>query len=743
MKIKSELKPHMEKLNLKLKNCYGIKKLEQEFNFSDFKTFAVYAPNGIMKTSFAKTFDDYVNGKESRDKIFNREPYEREINNENDTEIDIKNIFVIKSFIDTKYTSDEISTLLVRSELREEYEKVLKILDDAKKNVVSALKSNTLSSDCEKEIIRTFSDFGDNLFEILEALIGIISKESYREYKFKYNNVFDNEVVSKFIEKNRENLQIYHDKYFEILNNSDDFFSSDGTFGTAQASGIAEAVSGDAFFKAGHKITLKNSKPISSTEELNNLIDEQIDKVVNSPELRKQFDKIDKALRPKNIQPLRDIIDNDKTLLLELLNYDEFQKNYWKSHLSIVQEEIKPLNELYLQKKKEIEAIITEANNESAEWKSTIETFKRRFVGLPFEIEVNNTKDSVLGLDKPELGIQFIDYETGDKKPVERDFLSENILSQGEKRAFYLLNIIFEIRARLIKGQETLFIIDDIADSFDYKNKYAIVEYLKDLSKEVNFYSIILTHNFDFFRTIHSRILHGQQRGTHSFIAEKLSGEIKLISAEEKNIIAPFENWRHNVNNNEKHLIACIPFMRNLIDFKDGINDDYKLLTHVLHHKDQDGTIKKTTDITIADIEIPCCNTLFGVAFTFPDKTKKIIQIIDEQILAICTSPNTDSIVLEDKIVLAIGIRLKAEEYMWVQVTDKAPISGSQTGKLFDRYKNQFKSSPSHEEAIKTLERVNIMTPENIHLNSFMYEPILDMGIHELKELYADVCKLV
>ncbi len=733
----------MNNLKLKFENCYGIKKLEQEFDFSNFKTFAVYAPNGVMKTSFAKTFDNYVNGEESRDKVFSREPYERKIIDENDTEIDTKNIFVIKSFIDTKYTSDEVSTLLVRSELREEYEKALKTLDDAKKSVVNALKSNTLSSDCEKEIVRTFGDLGDNLFEILEGLFEVISKENYREYKFKYNNVFDNEVVGKFIEKNKENLQIYHDKYFEILNSSDEFFSSDGSFGTAQASGIAEAVAGDAFFKAGHKITLKNSRPISTSEEFNNLIDEQINKVVNNPELRKQFDKIDKALRPKNIQPLRDIIDNDKSLLLELLNYDEFQKNYWKSHLSRIQEEIKALNELYSQKKIEIEAIITEANNESDEWKSTIETFKRRFVGLPFEIEVDNTKDSVLGLNKPELGIQFIDCDTGDKKVVQRDFLSENVLSQGEKRAFYLLNIIFEIRGRLIKGQETLFIIDDIADSFDYKNKYAIVEYLKDLSKEANFFSIILTHNFDFFRTIQSRILTEEFKRSHSFVAEKTSTEIKLIQAGNRNVTDPFSGWKSGINNNEKHLISCIPFVRNLIDFKDGKNDDYKLLTHVLHRKDQDGVAKKTIDITIADIETPCRNTLSGVAFTFTDKTKKIVQIIEEQILAINTSPNTDTIVLEDKIVLAIGIRLKAEEYMWTKVTDKTAISGKQTGKLFDRYKDEFASNLDHKEAIKTLERVNIMTPENIHLNSFMYEPILDMGIHELKELHADVCKLL
>lgn len=76
-------------------------------------------------------------------------------------------------------------------------------------------------------------------------------------------------------------------------------------------------------------------------------------------------------------------------------------------------------------------------------------------------------------------------------------------------------------------------------------------------------------------------------------------------------------------------------------------------------------------------------------------------------------------------------------------ISDKSPISGgSQTGKLFGRYRSEFDTDDKHRNAIITLENVNIMTPENIHLNSFMYEPILDMSILELKELNAKVCGL-
>ena len=50
--------------------------------------------------------------------------------------------------------------------------------------------------------------------------------------------------------------------------------------------------------------------------------------------------------------------------------------------------------------------------------------------------------------------------------------------------------------------------LDDIADSFDYKNKYAIVEYINyliDLHAN-KLYMLIFTHNYDFYRTLSSRL---------------------------------------------------------------------------------------------------------------------------------------------------------------------------------------------------------------------------------------------
>lgn len=63
-------------------------------------------------------------------------------------------------------------------------------------------------------------------------------------------------------------------------------------------------------------------------------------------------------------------------------------------------------------------------------------------------------------------------------------------------------------------------------------------------------------------------------------------------------------------------------------------------------------------------------------------------------------------------------------------------ISADQTGNLFNRYKKTFSKDT---DKIAVLERVNLMTPENIHLNSFMYEPILDIADEHLRKLYEDV----
>lgn len=77
----------MNKTSIKLKNCYGIPSLEYEFDFSQHTTYVIYAPNGVMKTSFAKTFKDLSKNQESKDSIFPERQTERHILDEKGIQI--------------------------------------------------------------------------------------------------------------------------------------------------------------------------------------------------------------------------------------------------------------------------------------------------------------------------------------------------------------------------------------------------------------------------------------------------------------------------------------------------------------------------------------------------------------------------------------------------------------------------------------------------------------------------------
>ncbi len=91
-----------------------------------------------------------------------------------------------------------------------------------------------------------------------------------------------------------------------------------------------------------------------------------------------------------------------------------------------------------------------------------------------------------------------------------------------------------------------------------------------------------------------------------------------------------------------------------------------------------------------------------------------------------------DGINFENKVVMSIATRLQAERFMATKINDDAwlaTVSANQTPALLKRYRNMFSGETGN---IRVLQRVMLMTPENIHLNSFMYEPILDMSDQHL-----------
>jgi hypothetical protein len=184
----------------------------------------------------------------------------------------------------------------------------------------------------------------------------------------------------------------------------------------------------------------------------------------------------------------------------------------------------------------------------------------------------------------------------------------------------------------------------------------------------------------------------------------------------------------------QKKKVACIPFMRNIVEVSRGVDDDrYVKLTSLLHWKSD------TAKITEADLNA-IYNEVFSPAGKSANGKHSMTDIIHDQ-AKLCLAAKA-GINFENKIVLAIAIRLAAEQFMVKKISDEAFVNGitaDQTAVLIERFKELF---PKEIETIAVLETVALMTPENIHLNSFMYEPIVDMSDEHLRRLYSSVVKL-
>ena len=370
------------------------------------------------------------------------------------------------------------------------------------------------------------------------------------------------------------------------------------------------------------------------------------------------------------------------------------------------------------------QSIYAEAEKQKTQWEQVIDIFNRRFT-VPFRLHVTvNRIDVMIGSTSiMELGFTYDDG--GGSTDIQRDDLIK-YLSNGEKKALYILNVIFEVERRIKDKQETLMIIDDLADSFDYQNKYAIVEYLRDISNEGVFKQIILTHNFDFLRTVQSRFV----SYASCLMALKSNARIELVQAEGvRNVFV--NDWKLNFFGDDRKKIASIAFLRNLVEFSRGETDaEHLKLTSMLHWRPD------TATMTVADLD-KIYNAECHTPGESADPTRSIVDLIDTE-ADNCLNAQF-GLNLENKVVLSIATRLRAERFIAGKLNDAdflTRIDRNQTQQLISKFNSEF---PAETETAAVLDRVALMTPENIHLNSFMYEPIIDMGEDHLRNLYREV----
>ena len=641
----------MDRVDVSLENCYGIKKFEHKFDFSQERVYALYAPNGVMKSSLAQTFRDISTGALSKDRIFSERTCKRLVTDESGQELTKESIFVVCPYDAEFAHSEKTSVLLVEASLRKEYEQLQSGIKQQKDTLLAALKKHTKSrKDFETEISLAFTTSADEF----ETALARIEKElnEQKEALFAdvpYDTIFDDKVL-EFL-KTREAqavVEMYFKRYNELLMASTYF--KKGTFDYYNAAQIARSLADNGFFDAKHSVNLNadnNQLEIKTHKELEDVIAKEKDVILQDKDLRKTFDALAKLL-DKNMQ-LRDfrswMLDHE-AFVSQLKNVPKFRENVIKSYLKTCFEYYTELMKEYEKAKKRTKEIEAIAAAQRTQWEKVIQIFNDRFV-VPFTLEAKNRTAVMLG-DETIIVLGFTYHDGPEQRVVGRNALME-ALSTGERKALYVLNIIFELETRRTNKQETLIVVDDIADSFDYQNKYAIIQYLREISQDPLFKQLIMTHNFDFFRTINSRFV----SYPHCLMATKSSQGITVSKASGiKNIFV--NDWKPHFFDDAKKKIASVPFMRNLVEFTNGESDPtFKKLTSLLHWKLDSATI------TEAELDA-IYGSLFSVKVKVrPKKPRPMIDLIDEQAQACMTAPAGAN--FENKIVLAIAIRLTAE----------------------------------------------------------------------------------
>ena len=737
----------MNKISVELRNCFGICDLNYEFDFHGSNVIALYARNGLMKTSFAKTFQKIQLGKadEICDVIFG-DPASASIKIDG-RDIARDDVFVIKSF-ESSYESN-ITPLLVKDTIKERLKDVLKARDRLLKALekASGLKMKRITGgkaiyELEAAIVEDFGFTETSILLNLDAISSAISSgEGVLDCgKILYSSIFDVTVLKKIKD------QDFQTQIQSFITSSNRVYESFGYLEKGQLTlpklkDIRKSLEKDCFFVRENQLILAGADIVSDTAMLEAKISEIEAAIRQVPALQ----AIEKLLSDAKGMLLKDVIEMHPEIV-EFLSLDQLpdlRKALWLSYMKDNLGLFGALCEKYQALADEIDAV----ELDDTPWKTALDIFNKRF-SVPFSMEISNLKGAIIGESIPQIEFSF--KKAGRTVSVNRAKLEElDTLSQGEKRALYLLNIIFDIEQIKMHGQEKLLIVDDIADSFDYKNKYAIIEYLYDLAQENQFYLLVLSHNFDFYRTVSSRL--GLKRSNR--LTANLN-ETSINIVQEHYQKQPFKQWKQNPN--LKNVLALIPFIRNLVEFGTDQNisqteSDFLFLTALLHEKDG------SHEITFDQI-LPLYRTYNGI--TEFEEDVQLANCVLDALYAVCDTITDKDVLLENKVVLAMAIRHRAEEYMkqkinqtqeriaWggnkerhvgtgVEFLEAVENMSDQTRNLLNGYK-QF-AEPN---VLAVLNEVSIMTPENIHLNSFMYEPLLDMDIVELLKLYKKVKNL-
>jgi len=693
-----------------MENAYGIKSLSINYNGDKvLYQSLIYSRNGTFKTSFSRTLNNLSRGNidDIKDRLtdipssikidFIMEGGIVESNNFQNRFIVFSRELYEKGNIELSNYNQELRLLTIDNDRKESLNLLMsksieKINDSLKsklknaglnvENSVNMLTNKSIDSlninDLEKLLadIKNVDDLDIskiNLRNLFQKAYDPIDNDGFKESATNYANIFNKRLNEELFDENfndsncisflqevKKNNYLSEEKKRGIVLKDEKYFKYDEI---------------DVVFKEA----IRNISSDSSVLAANSELVKSMGTSAEAKKLQKQFNE-DPLLVNQLALGKRNIV----AIALKQQNFeiDEFEK--------IIKET-----------KNEYSKLIVDAKEKQSDFENAIKIYKNRFNPI-FDISISNKVESVLGESVPILS--FKHNRNKNKNMSESDL--RKILSSGEKTALNIISFIVEYEAN--KSNNPILVLDDLVETFDYSNRHAFIEYVDDLVKD-KVSIIILTHNYEFYRTLERRIPELERLSAYS-------NEGKVYVEENRKLNNDIEKV-FDINNVNQFIYA-IPYLR---EIKTMLKEDTNLLDNCLHYKES------TKNIIISDIK-----KFFPEIKFSGNGADNYLNLIYKLADDVNLSNQYDII---PKTILSIACRLKIEEKI---IGDNFKlienIETNQLSQLKDKYKEELDPI-----ILELIERVQISTPEFIHCNSFMYEPLIDIDGKYLLEIYNDI----
>ena len=170
------------------------------------------------------------------------------------------------------------------------------------------------------------------------------------------------------------------------------------------------------------------------------------------------------------------------------------------------------------------------------------------------------------------------------------------------------------------------------------------------------------------------------------------------------------------------------------MEVKEGSGaENYRLLTQALHGRNEGSLL--TIDSLASAYKNSWTPLPPSASYRVQDKCLEKCKW-----LAGLKENAADLLTLESKIVLSMGSRILAERWLYRSGAVSSGAEQCSYGKLWGRIKVHQKKDLAEwgidEKRYRTLDEVALLTPSNIHVNAFMYEPIIDTSAWRLRDLF-------